>query len=439
MAITYFVTFTLGMLIGQDIWQRVFTSRTPAIAKWVGTASAIYATLYAIAGAVIGMAGRVVIPDVKDGHYGEVFALLATGYVPSVLGGIVLAAGVAAMMSTASGALIAAATVTRVDIAPVVKSLLRGGKEQAKAQLQDLSTAEAISEHDQLADEGGINADRIYVLVFGIFVTFMAVFLTDPVMGMVIGYDFLVGGLFVPILGGLIWKRATATDAWTAMIVGTIAVVIGMLTFGALENEPIYIGLGASLVTFVVSLLTPQSSGQSEAPPGVPGGALRYGLLLALQDRASEVRGFGRGLADLDANSLESFLLRLGGARRAGDDGASVSHGLALGSGEARDVADDRLRHAVLDVGRGALLGVATDLTNHDDEFGLGILFERLERIDVDRADDRVATDADARGEADVTQLVHHLVGQGAGLGHEANLARAGDVGRGDADVRLSG
>lgn len=258
MVITYFVTFTLGMLIGQDIWQRVFTSRTPAIAKWGGTASAIYVTLYAIAGAVIGMAGRVIIPNVQDGHYGEVFALLATGYVPSVLGGIVLAAGVAAMMSTASGTLIAAATVTRVDIAPVVKSLLRGGKEQAKAQLRDLSTAEAISEHDQLADEGGINADRIYVLVFGIFVTFMAVFLTDPVMGMVIGYDFLVGGLFVPILGGLIWKRATATGAWTAMIVGTIAVVIGMLTFGALENEPIYIGLGASLVTFVVvSLLTP--------------------------------------------------------------------------------------------------------------------------------------------------------------------------------------
>ncbi len=241
MVVTYFVTFTLGMLIGQDIWQRVFTSRTPAVAKWGGTASAIYVTLYAITGAIIGMAGRVIIPNVEEGKYGEVFAMLANGYLPPILGGIVLAAGVAAMMSTASGTLIAAATVTRVDIAPVVKSLLRGG--------------DASVEHP---DDGGIKADRIYVLIFGIFVTFMAVFLTDPVMGMVIGYDFLVGGLFIPVLGGLVWKRATGTGAWTAMLAGVVAVTIGMFIFGPLENEPIYVGLAASLIVFVVvSLATP--------------------------------------------------------------------------------------------------------------------------------------------------------------------------------------
>ena len=74
----------------------------------------------------------------------------------------------------------------------------------------------------------------------------------------ILEYDFLVGGLFVPILGGLLWKRATGTGAWTAMIAGTIAVVIGMFWFGPLENEPIYIGHGTSLAVFVViSLLTP--------------------------------------------------------------------------------------------------------------------------------------------------------------------------------------
>src|SRR5690606_2972861 len=53
--------------------------------------------------------------------------------------------------------------------------------------------------------------------------------------------------------------------------------------------------------------------------------------------------------------------------------------------------------------------------------------------------DDRVAADADGGGEADVPQLVHHLVGERAGLGHEADAAGPGDVGQRDADVRLAG
>ena len=38
--ITFFVVYSFGMLIGQDIWQRVFTARSPKVAKWGGTAAA---------------------------------------------------------------------------------------------------------------------------------------------------------------------------------------------------------------------------------------------------------------------------------------------------------------------------------------------------------------------------------------------------------------
>ena len=88
-------------------------------------------------------------------------------------------------------------------------------------------------------------------------------------------------------------------------------------------------------------------------------------------------------------------------------------------------------------VGR-ALLGVAADLADHHDRLGLGVGLERLEGVDVRGADDRVAADADGGREAEVAQLVHHLVGQRARLGDEADRALAGDVGRGDADERLA-
>ena len=110
-----------------------------------------------------------------------------------------------------------------------------------------------------------------------------------------------------------------------------------------------------------------------------------------------------------------------------GDDGAGVAHGLALGSGEPRDVADDRLGDVVLDVRRGPLLGVAADLADHHDRVGLGVVLERLEAVDVGGADDRVAADADGGGEAVLRQLVHHLVGQRARLRHQADRPGPGD------------
>src|SRR5699024_4374688 len=85
---------------------------------------------------------------------------------------------------------------------------------------------------------------------------------------------------------------------------------------------------------------------------------------LALDDLAHEIGGLGGGLAHLDAGGLEGLLLRLRGAGGAGDDRAGVAHGLALGSGEARDVADDRLADVGLDVLGRPLLGVAADLAD---------------------------------------------------------------------------
>ena len=125
--ITYFVVYTLGLLIGQDIWQRVFTARTPLIARWGGTAAGIYCILYGVAGALIGMAASVVLPNIESKD--DVYADVAMNILPVGLGGLVLAAAVAAMMSTASGSLIAAATVARTDVVPYVRSWFGGSKD----------------------------------------------------------------------------------------------------------------------------------------------------------------------------------------------------------------------------------------------------------------------------------------------------------------------
>ena len=93
-------------------------------------------------------------------------------------------------------------------------------------------------------------------------------------------------------------------------------------------------------------------------------------------------------------------------------------------SREAGDVAHDRLGHVLCDVCRGPLLGVADDLADHDDRVGVGIVLECLEAVDVGRADDRVAADADTGGEVLLAQLIHHRVGQRPRLRDQARQLR---------------
>lgn len=51
----YFLLYTLGMAVSQDIWRRVFTARTEKIARNGSIFAGVYSIAYAIAGSVIGM------------------------------------------------------------------------------------------------------------------------------------------------------------------------------------------------------------------------------------------------------------------------------------------------------------------------------------------------------------------------------------------------
>lgn len=240
--ITYFVVYSFGMLIGQDIWQRVFTARSPVVAKRGGTTAAVYCLLYGIAGALIGTAASTFLPhiDAKD----DVYALIADSILPVGISGLVLAAAIAAMMSTASGALIATATVARTDIRPLLVGLFDSG------------TTDSTNGYDQ-----DIHSDRRYVVTLGILIIVIAALLNDVVSALTVSYAILVGGLLVPILGGFLWKRATGMGALCAMIAGTVVTLGAMGVFGLAANEPIYCGLTASVIAYVVgSLASPPTS-----------------------------------------------------------------------------------------------------------------------------------------------------------------------------------
>ncbi|MCQ4082849.1 sodium:solute symporter [Streptomyces sp. RB6PN25] len=230
---TYVLIYTFGMLIGQDIWQRVFTARGDKVARAGGTVAGTYCLLYALAGAVIGTAAKTLYPHLAGAD--DAFATVVKGTLPAGVRGLVLAAALSAVMSTSSGALIACATVANNDI---------------WARLRRKHTT-AADGHDE------VRGNRLFILVMGIAVIALAIGIDNVVEALTVAYNLLVGGLLVPILGGLLWKRGTGAGALASVVVGGVTVIGAMAWKGILANEPVYYGLLASLAAYViVSLAT---------------------------------------------------------------------------------------------------------------------------------------------------------------------------------------
>jgi len=220
--ITYILIYTFGVLIGQDIWQRVFTARNDSVARYAGSAAGIYCVIYGLACALIGMCARVLLPNLDDVN--NAFAAIIQTALPDGIRSLVITAAMAAMMSTASAGLLAASSTLSEDLLPK----LRGGKPSSL----------------------GIN--RLCALVSGIVVLFVALAVSDVLSALTLAYNLLVGGMLIPLIGAIFWKRATPAGAMTAMILGCLTAAAFMWKDGIDANTPIYYSLAVGLVSYVI-------------------------------------------------------------------------------------------------------------------------------------------------------------------------------------------
>lgn len=228
--VTYFLIYFFGIFIGQDIWQRVFTARSEGVAKVAGTAAGLYCVLYGLAGALIGMAAKVLLPDLENVN--NAFASVVEHSLPNGIRGLVIAAALAALMSTASAGLLAASTTITQDLLP----LLRGGR---------------------TSGNGDVHENRIATLLLGVVMLGIALVVSDVISALTVAYNLLVGGMLVPLIGAIYWKRATTAGAIASMTLGFLTVLGFMVKDGLDANTPIYYSLAVGLVSFVViSLVT---------------------------------------------------------------------------------------------------------------------------------------------------------------------------------------
>lgn len=223
--LTYFLIYFFGIFIGQDIWQRVFTARSEGVAKVAGTAAGLYCVLYGLAGALIGMAAKVLLPDLENVN--NAFASIVQTSLPNGIRGLVIAAALAALMSTAAAGLLAASTTVVQDLLP----RLRQGRESGS---------------------GDVHENRIATLLMGAVVLVIALVVSDVISALTLAYNLLVGGMLIPLIGAIYWKRATTAGAITSMSLGFLTALFFMLKDGLDANTPIYYSLSVALVSFVL-------------------------------------------------------------------------------------------------------------------------------------------------------------------------------------------
>ena len=146
---------------------------------------------------------------------------------------------------------------------------------------------------------------------------------------------------------------------------------------------------------------------------------------------------------NVDASGLEGSDFVRGSTLATSDDGTGVAHAAAWRSGLAGDEANHgQVAVVVLTEPVGGLfLSLATDLTDHDDTLGLGVIHKLSEHVNEVGTVEGVTADTDdgRLTEALGRGLVDSLVSEGARTGHNTDLALGVDVAWHDADLALAG
>lgn len=188
---------------------------------------------------VIGLCGKVLFPDLASPD--QTVFMMIDSLLPPVLGGLVLAALAAAMMSTMDGLLLMCASTVENDI--LVRTF-----------------------NKNLSEKQRMTVARITVLVIGAISIIwglnppeMLALLMYPAWG-ILGLSFALC-----FYGGLYWKRLNAPGVCAGMVAGAGMFLIGSATgWSPLGFAPIQIGLvSLIIVTLIVTYATKPTSAET--------------------------------------------------------------------------------------------------------------------------------------------------------------------------------
>jgi hypothetical protein len=158
---------------------------------------------------------------------------------------------------------------------------------------------------------------------------------------------------------------------------------------------------------------------------------------LQLHHFQERVRHFAGRDGDADAGIFECRNLGCCGAFAAADNCARMTHAASRRRCGAGDESSHGFLAVLFDPLGGLFLGTTTNFTDHDDAGGFRVFVEQLDDIEVRRAVNGIATNADARRLANAArgELPNGFVGERAAAGDNADISFLMNVAGRDADA----
>jgi SSS family solute:Na+ symporter len=215
-------------MVSMEVWQRAYAAVTPRAARTVFWVAPLIVLPFYIFATYLGMCAQITNPDLANPDLAP-FAVLNT-HLPLGVLGLTIAALLATFLSTANSmALVISATVYRdVFSKPTIGVSVRSG--------------------------------RTWTFVAGAF-GLLAAWIVPSIVQLTLNAFYMLGMLFLPLIGGLFWRRATARAATISIVLG------GLVTFISLPFAPKLAFLPGLLLSWplfiILSLITSHSQSET--------------------------------------------------------------------------------------------------------------------------------------------------------------------------------
>jgi len=236
--VTLLLLVGLTYVVGPDMYSRLFCAKDATTAKvsvfW--TAALIIPLAFGIT--LIGMGASVLFPHISPE---QAFPTVIKEVLPPFMGGIVLAALLCAVMSSADTVLLSASTILVMDIVGWFKP--------------------------SLSQKKIVFLSRWGVVILGICSLILALILKGVISALLFAYTVYTAGVILPVIAGFYKNKLRVTS------MGAMAALIGGGTTGLISKlfDIKYLDLGALLVSglllFVVSFIDNRRR-KGNSPPG---------------------------------------------------------------------------------------------------------------------------------------------------------------------------
>lgn len=229
-------------LVGQDVMQRVFSARSVKSAAMGAGLAGVLTALFAVVPAIAGMAARTLYPDLDPSA--GVMPTLISNVLPIWAAGILVAAIISAVISTADALLLAAVSNISNDFLLRLRSL----RDNPRAQLR---------------------WSRILTVGLGVLALGLSLIVPGIIQVLTMAFTMYGSGVFVSFMFGLFTRFGAGKSALVSMIAGAVTGLLGLTNVVTVPGvPPIVVAVAVSLVAYVVvALATRETSVTLEVSP----------------------------------------------------------------------------------------------------------------------------------------------------------------------------